>query len=72
MGRYLEVRPNWIAHVRTVLYKWGGLHNAFVCSQISAKRIFNSLGLLILRALTGLLDLSEIMLTLSFSLSDET
>lgn len=43
----LVVNPNWIAQVIMVYLRWGGLHKAFVCSQISCKRSFSSFGFLI-------------------------
>lgn len=49
---HLVVKPNCIAHVSIVLRKCGGLHNSFVCSQISDKSNFISRGFRILKART--------------------
>lgn len=65
---HLEVRQNWMAHVRTVLRKCGGLHSNFVCCQISDTSIFISVGLCIFRARTDLLVRCDIVLMLSRSL----
>lgn len=64
---YLVVKPNWIAQVRTVFRRCGGLHSNFVCCHISDINIFNSFGFFMLSARTDLLVRREIVLILSRS-----
>lgn len=65
---HLVVKPNWMAHVKTVFLKCGGLHNNFVCCHISDMSIFTSFGFRMLSARTDLLVRLEIVLILSRSL----
>lgn len=67
---YLVVKPNWIAHVSNVFRKCGGLHNSFVCSQISDRSSFISLGFRILKARTDFDVLCDMALIFSFSCND--
>lgn len=63
----LVVKPNWMAHVKTVFRKCGGLHNSFVCCHISDINIFTSFGFRILSVRTDLLVRRDIVLILSRS-----
>lgn len=67
---HLVVKPNCIAHVSIVLRRCGGLHNSFVCSQISDRSNFISLGFLILKARTDFDVLCDMALIFSRSCSE--
>lgn len=64
----LVVKPNWIAHVNSVLRRCGVLHSNFVCDQISLINIFISFGFRMLSARTDLLVRLDMVLMLSRSL----
>lgn len=66
----LVVKPNCMAHVSMVLRKCGGLHSSFVCSQISDKSNFISLGFRILKARTDFDVLCDMALIFSRSCSE--